>query len=346
MKKHNALAATAVSVAALGFAAGIGSAAAETELLVYTAAALEELERHKRDFEKEYPDISIQWLKPGSTGVLVARLLAEKDNPQADVIYGVGASHIAVLDEAGILEPYKPAHYEEMTPKFRDPANNPPHWIGFYGYLSTVCYNSILGESEDVPQPASWKDLTDPVYRGKIVMPSPAASGTGFLAVSSWLQMFGWDEGWAYMDALDENIAYYERSGSKPCLLAAQGEFPVGISFAWHAAREKSKGAPIEVISPEEGLGWELNAAAIHKGTDNLEAAQKFMDWVSSKGAAEMYNEFYAIVAHPDVAKPIEHYPENPYERMINNDFAWASSNRERILEEWTRRYQAKIVAE
>ena len=64
----------------------------------------------------------------------------------------------------------------------------------------------------------------------------------------------------------------------------------------------------------------------------------------ASESTAKMYNEFYAIVGYPDIAQPVEHYPDDPYGRMMDNDFAWASANRDKILAEWTRRYDAKTV--
>jgi len=323
----------------------VAVAAEKTEILVYTAAALDDLNRRRKNFEEATPDVTIRWLRPGSTGVTVARLLAEKDNPKADAIYGIGATHMMVLARAGILHPYRPKYYDTVTPKFRDPKNDPPMWVGEYAYIASICFNTVLTKKKGIPRPTSWKDLTKPVYKGHIIMPSPNASGTGFLNVSSWLQMFGWDEGWKFMDALDKNIAYYERSGSKPCVHAGQGEIPLGISFAFRGVREIRKGAPLEIIPPSEGLGWEMNASGIHKGTKKLVAAQKFMDWVSSEGASVMHNETYAIVSHPKVAKKVEHYPADPMNKIIKNDFYWASDNREKILNEWTKRYSSKTIA-
>ena len=66
--------------------------------------------------------------------------------------------------------------------------------------------------------------LTKPVYKGHVIMPNPNSSGTGFLDVSSWLQSFGEDKGWQFMDKLHNNISRYTHSGSKPCKLAASGE--------------------------------------------------------------------------------------------------------------------------
>ncbi|MEO5615371.1 MAG: ABC transporter substrate-binding protein [Cypionkella sp.] len=127
--------------------------------------------------------------------------------------------------------------------------------------------------------PTSWEDLTKPEYAGHIVMPKPASSGTGFLDVSAWLQTFGEEKGWDYMDRLHTNVASYTHSGSKPCKMAAAGETLIGVSFDFRGAKSKSERAPIEVITQSEGLGWDTEAAAIIGGTANLEAAQTLLDW-------------------------------------------------------------------
>ena len=173
-------------------------------------------------------------------------------------------------------------------------------------------------------------------------MPNPNSSGTGFLDVSSWLQLWGEDDGWAFMDALHENIAWYTHSGSKPCKQAAAGEIPVGVSFAYRGAKLKNEGAPVEVIAPSEGVGWDLEAFGIVKGTKNLAAAQALADWSVTRKANEIYNREYAVVAMPGVAQEVQNFPPMILEKMINNDFAWAAANRQRILAEWQKRYGAK----
>ena len=119
-------------------------------------------------------------------------------------------------------------------------------------------------------------------FKGQVVMPNPASSGTGFFDVTAWLALWGDDNGkgngWRYMDKLHENIAQYTHSGSKPCNMAAAGEYVVGISFEYRANTNKAKGAPIELVFPKEGLGWDLEAFAIHKGTKKLQAAQKLAE--------------------------------------------------------------------
>jgi iron(III) transport system substrate-binding protein len=154
--------------------------------------------------------------------------------------------------------------------------------------------------------------------------------------------MFGEDDGWAFMDGLHANIDHYTHSGSKPCKQAASGEVPIGISFAFRGAKSKAAGAPLEIVIPSEGIGWDMEATAIIKDTPNVDAARTLVDWSIGKAANEMYNEGYAVVAIPGIAQPVEHFPEGISEAMIDNDFEWAAQNRERILAEWQSRYDAK----
>lgn len=320
-------------------AAGSMSAAAETELTVYTAFEAEFLDRYAAAFNKDHPDIKINWVRD-STGVVTAKLLAEKNNPKADVVWSLAASSLLMLKAEGMLEPYAPKGVEALDPRYVD-SDTPPSWVGLDAWLGAICYNTVEGQKRGVPQPTSWADLTKPEYAGHVVMPNPASSGTGFLDVSAWLQMFGGD-GWDYMDKLHANIASYTHSGSKPCKLAAAGETVVGISFAFRGAKSKTDGAPIEVIIPSEGTGWDLEAAAIIAGTPNLEAAKTLVDWSITRAAMEQYNVGYAVLAIPGIAKPVPNYPADAEAKMIRNDFEWAATNRKSILEEWSKRYDTK----
>ena len=123
---------------------------------------------------------------------------------------------------------------------------------------------------------------------------------------------------------------------------AAAGETVIGVSFEFPGAKAKSDGAPIDIIFPSEGSGWEAEATAIIAGTANLEAAKKLVDWSISKKANEMYAKGYAVVAMPGAAQKLEYIPENYESMLIDNDFDWAAKERERILAEWSKRYDTK----
>ena len=328
---------------ALALAAG-GAAAQKTQLLVYTALETDQLKAYQEGFNKVEPNIEIKWVRD-STGVITAKLLAEKANPQADVVMGVAASSLALLDVNGMLEPYAPKNLGAISAQYRD-AKNPPAWFGMDVWGATVCFNTVEAQKRGIPKPESWADLTKPAFKGQVVMPNPASSGTGFFDVTAWLTLWGDDNGkgggWKFMDALHENIAQYPHSGSKPCNMAASGEFVAGISFEYRANANKARGAPIDLVFPKEGLGWDLEAFAIHKGTKKLDAAKKLADWASSRDAMVLYGKNFAITAMPGVAAPLANVPADYEKRLVKMDFASVAANRERILAEWNKRYDAK----
>jgi iron(III) transport system substrate-binding protein len=328
--------------ALLAFAASGAAAQQKTKLTVYTALENDQLKPLKDAFEKDNPTIEIVWVRD-STGVITARILAEKDNPRADIIWGVAATSLLVFDKLGMLEPYTPKGADKLKPVFRS-AKNPMTWTGMDAYLSVVCFNTAEAQKAGAPKPASWSDLTNPKFKGQLVMPHPASSGTGYLTVAAWIQVMGEQKAWEFMDKLHDNIAVYTHSGSAPCAQAAKGERMAGIGLDMRGAREKSQGAPIEIILPKEGLGWEMEATGIVKGTKNADAAKKLADWAVSKPANELYSKYYAIMAHPEVKNLPANYPPAAEGMMVKNDFAWMAEQRDRILAEWKKRYEGKAA--
>jgi iron(III) transport system substrate-binding protein len=314
--------------------------AAAADLTVYTALEADQLEAYKEAFERDNPDITIQWVRD-STGIVTAKLLAEKAAPVADAVWGLAATSLTLLDREGMLMPYAPKGLEQVKSSMRDP-REPPTWVGMDIWASALCFNTIEGEAKGLAKPVSWADLTKPEYKGQIAMPNPASSGTGYLMVSAWLQTMGEEKGWTFMDALHENIAVYTHSGSKPCRQAGAGEYPIGLSFEYRANKTKSEGAPIDIILPSEGLGWDMEALGIIETTDEPEAAKRLADWAITPAANELYAQNFAIVALPGISTKLEYVNGDLEKMLLPNDFGWAGDNRERILAEWSRRYDGK----
>lgn len=322
-------------------ACALGTAAhADTTLTVYTALEADQLKAYQAGFEAEHPGIKLKWVRE-STGIVTAKLLAEKAAPQADVITGLAATSLLILDKEGMLLPYAPKGVEKLSKAYVDNAKV-PSWVGMDVWGATICFNTVEAAKLGLHKPESWSDLLKPEYAGKIVMPNPASSGTGYFDVTAWLKLFGEEGGWAYMDKLHANIAQYTHSGSKPCKQAAAGEFPIGIAFEYRAAKLKAGGSPIDLVFPKEGLGWDVEATAIVKGTKNLDAAKVYADWAASRQANELYEKNFAIVAYPGVAKPDALIPANYEQMLIKQDLKWSAAQRDRILTEWTKRYDGK----
>ena len=165
------------------------------------------------------------------------------------------------------------------------------------------------------------------------------------MLVSFWIQLMGEEAAWKYMDRLHENIAQYTHSGSAPCVQAARGEHLFGLSLDVRAAALRTAGAPIDVVVPVEGTGWEMNTASAVKGrpAEQSAGAKRVLDWLSSQQANELYNKDFAVIALSGPAKMPPNYPSDAEARMLkNNDFVWAAASRDRILAEWSRRYERK----
>lgn len=326
----------------LGAFASGAAQAQRTKVTIYTALENDQLGPFKASIEKAVPEAEVVWVRD-STGVITARFLAEKDNPRADMVMGLAASSLLVFDRGGLLAEYKPKGADALKAAFR-PASGAYTWTGMDAFLGVVCFNTAEAGKEKITTPASWKDLLDPKLKGKIVMPHPASSGTGYLMVAGWLQSMGEEAGWKYMDGLHENIAAYLHSGSAPCVQAARGERIAGLALDMRGASEKTKGAPLEVIIPSEGTGWEEEATAIVKGTKLMDIAKKIADWGATKEANELYAQSYAIVAYPGVTNVPPNYPAGAEAKMAKNDLTWMAANRERVLAEWSKRYEGKAA--
>jgi iron(III) transport system substrate-binding protein len=311
-------------------------ATAKDTVVIYTAIENEQIADYKKAYEKALPNIDVKMLRL-STGDIAARFMAEKDNMQADLIWGVAATNMLIFKNAGLLEPYAPKGLERVQPLFRDKAT-PPAWVGIDIWMSAFCFNTEIGKKHNLPAPVSWIDLTRPVYKGHVVMPNPASSGTGYLSVASILQRLGEAEGWKYLDALHTNIAEYTKSGSKPCKDAASGERAVGVSFEYVAMEMKKKGAPVEMVLPQEGSGYDIEANALTRKGARNPAAKQFLDWAISNEAMALYSKYFAAVAVEGFPVP-EGLPKDVSKAVYPNDFDWSAKNRDRILAEWQKRY-------
>jgi iron(III) transport system substrate-binding protein len=227
-----------------------------------------------------------------SSGEALERIRAESENPQGDVLFGTtNLSHVNLAAD-GLTEPYKGVGWNELPDgAIKDPDG---YWTGFYyGVIGFACSPERLAEI-GADCPSSWQDLLDPVYKGEIVIASPAASGTSYTVLSGLSQLFGEDGAFEYYQQFNENVAQYTESGSAPGKLAAAGEFAVGVAFAHDIQVQQDKELPVLLNFPEEGTPFEIGGISIIKGAKNLPAAQAWVDYVFSPAFQRYHND----VAH------------------------------------------------
>jgi iron(III) transport system substrate-binding protein len=315
--------------------------AASKELIVYTALENEQIGKYLESFKSQNKDIDVKIVRD-STGIITAKLLAEGSNTPADVVWGTAASSLLVLEDRGMIQPYAPKGLDRVEKMLKDKAN-PPAWVGIDAWECAIVVNTVEAKAQNLPEIKSYQDLLKPEFKGQIVMSNPNSSGTGFLAVAGLIHLMGEKKAFEYLDKLHQNIAMYTHSGSAPAKKAAAGEFAVGISYGYAGINQKKKGAPVDIIFPIEGSGWDVEANALIKKKNIKPEAKKFLDWAISDEAINALKGDYAITAVKMDNKIPDGYSKDPLSQLIKkNDLRWSAKNRERILKEWASRYDGK----
>ncbi len=116
----------------------------------------------------------------------------------------------------------------------------------------------------------------------------------------------------------------------------------IGIGFDMRGAKEKTGGAPIDIILPRKARRWDMEATGDPQRHKNMAAAQKLADFAVSKQAYELYGKYYAIVGYPGMNPAPPNYPPSADAAMAKIDLAKMGQDRARILAEWTKRYDSK----
>ena len=303
-------------------------------LTIYTAFEDDQIDKYLESFYAKYPDINVEVIRE-STGTLVAKVIAEKDAPVADVIWGTSASVLLQLEPYGLIKGYTPEGADLLDARFYDSTSEEALWTGCDVYETAFLVNTELCEEMDIPVPHSFAELTDPMYEGLIVMPDPTSSGTGMLSVNGLISMMG-EDAWTYMNDLNKNIACYTTSGSKPAKMAAAGECVIGISFGYRCATHLADGNPVEVVFPSEGCGWDVEANCLINKAEINPCAYTFLDWAISDEAMAKYATEYPITGRGVISDIPEGYSETPLENLCDLDLSKAALERDSIIERFS----------
>jgi len=152
------------------------------------------------------------------------------------------------------------------------------------------------------------------------------------------VQVFGEDEAFRYLRAVHPNVNQYARSGIGPMTAVTRGETALGSTVLHGVINEIVRGFPVEPVLPCEGVGYEVGSIAIIKGTRNVEAARKFVDWALSVEGQKVGLDVkeYAIPTNRNVVLPPQVPPLTAI-KVIDYDFAkyGSSAERKRLLERW-----------
>lgn len=305
---------------------------------VYTALEDDIIEAYLKSFKATYPNITVEIVRD-STGTIISKLIAEKEAPVADVVWGTAVTSLLSLDEYGLIEPYAPIGVENLLTQFKDKQNQ-IRWVGIDVPETAMLVNKAECERLGVPVPTSYADLIDPQYKGLIAMSDPTSSGTGLFIICSILQIMGEEEGWAYLDAFDKNVIEYTASGSKPAKMVAAGEAVIGLSMGYRCVTLAEENEECVAIFPTEGSGWDVEANCLIK-KDNIKAASKvFCDWAISADAMASYQVEYPIIATGGDGTVPTGYNQDPVLNLSDKiDLYAMAEGRTAFFEKFTSRY-------
>lgn len=306
----------------------------DTELNVLCTPQEQWCQGMKQEFEAKY-GITVNYVRM-SSGEALARIQAEKDNPQFDIWWGGPIDSFVAAKGEGLLEPYDSPNYANLTdPTIMKDVDN--QWVGVYmGTLGFATNTDWLADNPGVEAPTSWEDLLKPEFKGQVMVAHPSSSGTSYTALATILQLKGEDEGWEYLKQYAGQISQFTKSGAAPAKFVGQGEAAVAIVFSHDIVNEiDNNKMPLQLTFPEEGTGYEIGGMAILKGAKHPQAARLWFDWALTP-EAQALGPTYAAYQAPTVKGVELSHPELLEVNLIDYDFIWAGEHKQEFVDKFT----------
>jgi iron(III) transport system substrate-binding protein len=327
------------AAAALGFAALLAApgASAQGSLVLYCAVQEEWCRAAVTAFERE-TGVKVAMTRK-SSGEVYAQVKAEASNPRADIWWGgTGDPHMQAAEE-GLVEEYKSPKLAELHDwAVTQWEQSKGRTVGIYSGALGYGFNTKEIAAKKLAEPKCWADLLDPKLKDEVQVADPNASGTAYTLLATIIQLMGEEKGFDYLKKLHKNVNQYTKSGAAPAKATALGETAVGITFMHDMVTMVVDGAPVKVVAPCEGTGYEIGSMSIVKGARNPENARKWYDWALTPAAQEIggKNKQYQLPSNKNAAIP----PQSPKLgeiKLINFDFAkyGSSEERRRLLSKW-----------
>ncbi len=324
----------AILIAATGLSAPVH---ASGELVVYCTVQEEWCRPMMQAFERK-TGIKVSMTRK-SSGETFAQIKAEAANPRGDVWWGgTGDPHLQAAEEGLTLE-YKSPLLSELQPwAVKQAEQSNFRTVGIYAGALGYSYNTEQLAARKLPEPSCWADLIKPDYKDEVQVANPNSSGTAYTKVATLVQQMGENEAFEYLKALHKNVNQYTKSGGAPARAVATGETLIGITFLHDAVTQAVQGAPVKVVAPCEGTGYEIGSMSIINGARNLENAKKFFDFALTAEAQEIGATAKAFqVPSNRSAKTPPEAPNLDAIKLIDYDFAkfGSSAERTRLLKRW-----------
>ena len=273
-----------------------------------------------------------------SSGEALARVIAEKNNPKIDVLFGGPVETFAAGVKEGVFDPYKPPSFDELPTRFKQADGQ---WVAIADDPLVFMTNSKFLADHKLAAPASWEDLLNPAYKNMLQMADARTSGTAVTRIFSILEVNGRDEdkAFAYMKKLRPNVQLYTKSGGGGTLPVGLGQAGGGIFFIVDALDTKAKGYDVQISFPKEGIGTAAEGIALIKGAKNPATGKKLIDWASSPAMQSLFavHKINFVPAHSDVKTEAGLAEILKDAKVFPIDDSYAGANRKRVVERWVK---------
>ena len=307
----------------------------EDSLVIYTTHPEELVEAISDQFtEKTGVEVEFINLK----GELADRIRSEKDNPQADIMFGGDTATYMLLQAEGCYAPTTPSWADKIEDSYKDAEG---YWYGTYRTPMVLFYNSEVMTAEEAP--ADWADLVKPEFAEKIVTRDSLSSSMRSTVVSLIQNIKTNDSeeaAWNYIEALGQNTKNYYNSGSMMFQAIGKGEAAVSIAVINDVLKNRDDNEmPLEMVIPSSGAVVITDCIAATSNAPHPNAAAAFIDFVGSKECQVMAaNDFNRMPFADDILSQCPEWMQTEFS-PLPVDWNDVSANQSEWLEKWETDY-------
>ncbi len=308
------------------------------KLVIYSPNSDSEIENIIPAFEKA-TGVKVELVSAG-TGECTKRLAAEKENPQADVMFG-GVNLGVYMQNKDLFEAYTSPNEKLINEKYRqDP--EVPYFTNYLlsGSGALIINNKLAKELGVVVE--GYADLLNPALKGKIIAGDPTKSSSAWAEITNMLLVMGDqpydDKAWEYVAKFVANLDGKESGSSSGVYKGvADGEYVVGVSYEDPCMKLVQDGADVTVVYPKEGAVWLPSASAIVKNAKNMDNAKKFIDFLLSEECQTLISKLTVRGTNTDIK--IQNPVMKPFSeiKVVYEDIKFVASKKS----EWQAKYSA-----
>ena len=283
---------------------------------------------------EEKTGIKVNMVSAGSGVEMLQRAIMEKDRPIADVVVGISDDLAAKALSSGLFETYDSPVLQDIPEflRFDDTKRLLPFDYGNFAFV----YDTEKISPADAPK--SLGDLTDPKYKGKVILIDPRTSSVGLGLLLWTIETYG-EEGYlAWWEAMKDNVLTIADGWSSAYGLFTEGEAPLVISYTtspvYHVMWEDT--TRYQALVFDAGHSATIESAGILASSSNKDAAKQFIDFLLTDAQLTVATTNTMYPANGSIAFPeaLDWAPKPEKTSML--PYETIEKNLDRWLTEWT----------